>query len=763
MSDLRAVVEAISLGREVSFEWLGKTIPVLSPSMARKLGGNVARAHMVQKIKNFLYTNFYMRGEPCEPRSTPLQGTAARSQFVQDILFADSGQNKWHYGGVIHEVFDDHVIVECGTLKVQARLEDCISPTLPLVKGAKVRLRLGRNSLRSSPGFCLLFGDFDLPAEGPKLRFYWNLDPGLAVRFVSEATSRLNASHIPFRLKVLTDPLAYDRCDAGVLYIERSGLGAVADEIAKVYSAIGPLREKVPAFTRKLAPGLAAADDPGNGESFGMHRCGLLAEALMLAFEQGVYDTDGRSDFVYKFFASVGIDHERPFLQPDLLEPDFGSLQAEHFPVPDRRRATVSQFDTTNSVTDKSDWFAAAATIGSRIAAEAVWYQDRCQWLGAEPVLPGPSGAIEYRTLPAGLYSGTAGVALFLGELSYRSGDLNIKRTALGAIRQALRRTSADVGLYPGGTGIALVAARLGAILDEPWLSEQALKLAGRVLRKAPTPGEYDLMYGSAGRILGAFALESLLDVPAIKAAERQGRALLRSAHRSDSGWSWAGQDRRWTQNLTGLSHGAAGVAQGLAVLWQRTGNDAYKRAAVGAITYEQMHFNAEVGNWPDLRPLPVGHAGERIRYGGYWCHGAPGIALQRLSIATILESSEYLNQARIGMETTATRLAASLQRNVENYSLCHGLLGNAEVLVEWANCSGDPLYRAYAEEAAYEGLRLYAENGKWPCGTVQGDTPSLMLGRAGIGYFYLRLADPKIPSVLLIDPTTWRPRKAAP
>ena len=30
--------------------------------------------------------------------------------------------------------------------------------------------------------------------------------------------------------------------------------------------------------------------------------------------------------------------------------------------------------------------------------------------------------------------------------------------------------------------------------------------------------------------------------------------------------------------------------------------------------------------------------------------------------------------------------------------------------------------------------------------------TPDLMLGLAGIGYFYLRLHDPTIPSILLVE-----------
>jgi hypothetical protein len=53
------------------------------------------------------------------------------------------------------------------------------------------------------------------------------------------------------------------------------------------------------------------------------------------------------------------------------------------------------------------------------------------------------------------------------------------------------------------------------------------------------------------------------------------------------------------------------------------------------------------------------------------------------------------------------------------------------------------------ALEVAKAGIENYAERGlSWPCGTGGGETPSLMLGLAGIGYPYLRLHDQAIPSL---------------
>jgi hypothetical protein len=50
----------------------------------------------------------------------------------------------------------------------------------------------------------------------------------------------------------------------------------------------------------------------------------------------------------------------------------------------------------------------------------------------------------------------------------------------------------------------------------------------------------------------------------------------------------------------------------------------------------------------------------------------------------------------------------------------------------------------SYAEEIGLFGIKEYQNNNyPWPLGIELGHTPALMIGKAGIGLFYLRLADP--------------------
>jgi lantibiotic modifying enzyme len=98
-------------------------------------------------------------------------------------------------------------------------------------------------------------------------------------------------------------------------------------------------------------------------------------------------------------------------------------------------------------------------------------------------------------------------------------------------------------------------------------------------------------------------------------------------------------------------------------------------------------------------------------------------------------------------MHTVAERSSS-----LASFSLCHGQAGNADVLISGSQLLGEENPLRSAEAIAQEGMERYERRRiPWPCGLPNAnETPDLMLGLAGIGYFYLRLADPeRIPSVL--------------
>ena len=71
----------------------------------------------------------------------------------------------------------------------------------------------------------------------------------------------------------------------------------------------------VPALTLSVAPGVGFAEDPGGVASFGMDRCGLIADGVERALDLGATSLEDRLALVAEAFRRSGADLDRPFLR----------------------------------------------------------------------------------------------------------------------------------------------------------------------------------------------------------------------------------------------------------------------------------------------------------------------------------------------------------------------------------------------------------------------------------------------------------------
>jgi type 2 lantibiotic biosynthesis protein LanM len=411
-----------------------------------------------------------------------------------------------------------------------------------------------------------------------------------------------------------------------------------------------------------------------------------------------------------------------------------------------------------------SAFLEAANTIASKLCRDALWSDDRCNWLGSAMEFVDNNWSVVHRAAGSSLYDGTSGIGLFLARLFKRSPERLYKVTAIGAIQQALSRFEdispvAHIGFYSGLSGIAYVLLELGETFDRLPFINQAFQILEGLLQEDLTQQGLDVVSGAAGTIPvlldihQRYPKDFLLDL-----ANQLANHLLDKAQKGHYGLSWNTLDLPNQQHLTGFSHGTAGIAWAFLELAQVTGQEQFRAAAEQAFLYERHWYSSEYENWPDLRNFPgsVLDQSSSLNYGIAWCHGAPGICLSRLRAYQLLGDETCRTEAETALRTTICSLTQSSYSGWDNYSLCHGLSGNADVLVYADRILHDQAYKGIADQVGQRGIELYCKkNLPWPCGVIGGgETPSLMLGLAGIGYFYLRLYDPiKTPSVLIIVP----------
>jgi hypothetical protein len=157
------------------------------------------------------------------------------------------------------------------------RLADTLQPYL-------FRRDAWRFSYRTTggvPSFVVAAGG---PVDGEAATCFLHLQPGTAPDLFARAVTTLDGYGLGFRAELAGDPDACRRTDAAVLTVRRDDIPAVA-RVALRLGERAPfaLAPSVPAFTRQIAPGVAIADHPGSGTSFGRHRSRLIAAGLVAA------------------------------------------------------------------------------------------------------------------------------------------------------------------------------------------------------------------------------------------------------------------------------------------------------------------------------------------------------------------------------------------------------------------------------------------------------------------------------------------------
>lgn len=426
-------------------------------------------------------------------------------------------------------------------------------------------------------------------------------------------------------------------------------------------------------------------------------------------------------------------------------------------------------------MTDRDLFLETAASIGRRIASQALWDGDVCTWMVtvADRTQAGPVTAI-HKPADGGVYRGTAGTALFLTELHRLAPDPAVRRTAEGAVAHALAQPAVPrtaIGFHGGRVGTAYAAARAGQVFGRDDLLEAAARELAPLAENTSAEVALDVVAGAAGGIPILLRLAEVLDREVCtRLAAGLGETIEARAHVEPHGWAWGDMMQgKWARHLCGLAHGAAGMGHALMELYHAQGDARWRYGAEQAFAYERQFFDPAEQNWLDLRHPAArdsaedrhGELLERLRardpglayqprFMCAWCHGSAGIALTRLRAWEVTGRAVYRAEAEAGLANTVRMLRED--GDLLNHSLCHGISGNAVALLHGSRTLGDAELRAEAERLGAEGAERYERAGvSWPCGTFGGEADAgLMLGESGIGYFHLQLFSDDVPSLLL-------------
>lgn len=407
---------------------------------------------------------------------------------------------------------------------------------------------------------------------------------------------------------------------------------------------------------------------------------------------------------------------------------------------------------TSDREPSEFELLAAAAQVARRLTDLAFWAGDEVQWLG-----------LEYRdggwTLgPVGLdlYGGLPGIALFLlraGQVLETQEWSDLGRTVLtqsitGAVRSEPAWQSSCCGAFSGPGGVLYASAHGAAVIGQEQCQALVAPIALRMESCVSRDSIFDIIAGSAGGIMVFLALHDALGCEQyLQAATACGERLLATARDIGNGRAW--DCLRGTTPSGGYSHGVAGIASALLSLYHIRPDRRFLEAAMQALAYQESLFLPDHRVWRDVRLDCLDKPPERLTQA--WCHGAPGIGLAYIRALSNVDRD--VSGCIEGGIHSALRVTRSKGFG-GTHCLCHGDLGNSELLLQSAAVLGDPRLLVEARQVAGRVIDEAASAG-WSCGFGAGaETPGLMTGLAGIGYQFLRLAKPsEVPSVLTLDP----------
>lgn len=326
-AQLRKIVRAVEVRSPDSFNFAGRHFSLADTHAHHAHGFAQRQANpLAALLEQTLYQHCYCRTfdgalrdeQPLHVRGVDL--TPALSE-------ANATRERWDAGWQVYQVLPSGQVLAHKGGRTRAlwpgEFLSTDAPGMAPRPGMNLSVFFARETSTMQPGFYFAFGEAQAgEVDNFSLaRLYWNVRAEGAAALMRSVTRGLNRFQVPFRLKSLTNSAFYTRNDAAVLYVDKRFFRVTARVLAGVYEELRQhLRPDAPLFTKPLADGLALAEEPYTGESFGMQRCRILAEGILSAHARGLRDDGPRLEEVERRFAAYGLRLDAPHLNPRSID-----------------------------------------------------------------------------------------------------------------------------------------------------------------------------------------------------------------------------------------------------------------------------------------------------------------------------------------------------------------------------------------------------------------------------------------------------------
>ncbi|MFY9826415.1 MAG: lanthionine synthetase LanC family protein [Thermoanaerobaculia bacterium] len=426
-----------------------------------------------------------------------------------------------------------------------------------------------------------------------------------------------------------------------------------------------------------------------------------------------------------------------------------GLAAGEEAPKPAAASATPP-----TSAPSASGYLEAAVKAARWIRTARIEAQDGYMWL-AGPERPDGLDAATH------LYTGGAGIVLFLLELARATGDKAYREeaafgadTLIASLPVKLNLEELQGAFYTGIAGLGFTFERVHQETGDEKYRKAAVRCRD-LIHAAVQPagkgidwGKYaDVLNGTAGTGLYLLSLARTGDAASRDLAAKAGLRLIELGIPENGGLKWR-SDPDFPRLMPNFSHGTAGIAYYLATLHRETGRQEFLDAALAGARYLQSIADATGETCLIFHDEPDN---KKLYYLG-WCHGPVGTSRLWLRLDSIDPKGGWLAWAKKGANAIVASGIPEHQTPGfwNNFGQCCGSAGVAAFFLDLGKLTGDASYTSFAHRvarnildratpAAGGGLKwIHAEHRIKP-EYVYAQT-GYMQGAAGIGALFLQM-----------------------
>jgi hypothetical protein len=269
------------------------------------------------ELQAILYRDWYAPATPAEPEASwqpPLFGQY-RAAHAGSTTFAAARVVALAPGGIVlatREGERPRALLAGDYCHPSASQRGGLAPQV-----GEQLLVVRRQDAPPAEGWWRTWGGGWRPSEPPELltRLYFSVERAQVLELIGRLTATLQELATSWLLKAAAEPAALCRPDAIVVYLQSSDLGDAPESAPLIDTlatcANGLVRDVRPALTHSIRRGVALAEDPADGQSFGERLSALVAGALTETRGTG----EDSHQVLVAALRAAGLDPVRPHLR----------------------------------------------------------------------------------------------------------------------------------------------------------------------------------------------------------------------------------------------------------------------------------------------------------------------------------------------------------------------------------------------------------------------------------------------------------------